>query len=153
MSKKIIFSVLPLFFLLFSWSNPHVNNANLADEIATTNQLIQLINDYRLSIGKPLLIRNSTADKLASEHTIYMTSKEDVSNDNFETRWEALEQKVNAEEISENIGFDLNAQKAMDACLNNIWLKVNVEGDYTHTGIAVKKDDKGRYYYTQIFYR
>ena len=153
MSKKIIFSALPFFFLLFSWSNPHVDNANLADEIATTNQLIQLINDHRLSIGKPLLIRNSTADKLASEHTIYMTSKGGVSNDNFETRWEVLEQKVNAEEISENMGFDLSAQNAMDACLNNIWLKVNVEGDYTHTGIAVKKDDKGRYYYTQIFYR
>ena len=153
MSRKILIPALPFILFLISWSNPHVNNTNLADEIATSNELIQLVNDHRLSIGKALLIRNSTADKLAAEHANYMTSKKEVNNDNFESRWEALEQKVNAQEISENIGFDVSAQKAMDACLNNIWLKVNVEGDYTHTGIAVKKDEKGNYYYTQIFYR
>lgn len=153
MSRKILFSTLPLFFLLFSWSNPHVNNKNHTDEIVTANQLIDLVNDHRLSIGQPLLIRNSTADKLAAEHTNYMISKKDVNSDNFEIRLETLEQKENAEEISENVGFDLNAQSAMDAYLNNIWLKVNVEGNYTHTGIAVKKDNSGKFYYTQIFYR
>jgi len=153
MSRKILFSTLPLFFLLFSWSNPHVNNKNHTDEIVTANLLIDLVNNHRLSIGQPLLIRNSTADKLAAEHTNYMISKKDVNSDNFEIRLETLEQKENAEEISENVGFDLNAQSAMDAYLNNIWLKVNVEGNFTHTGIAVKKDNSGRFYYTQIFYR
>jgi len=153
MSRKTLFSALPLIIILLSWSNVDIDNTNLPDEIATTNQLIQLVNDHRLSIGKPLLIRNSTADKLAEEHTNYMVSKADVNNDNFEIRWEALEQKENAEDISENIGFDNSAEETMDAYLNNIWLKVNVEGDYTHTGIAVIKDDKGNYYYTQIFYR
>jgi len=153
MSRKTLFSALPLIIILLSWSNIDIDNTNLPDEIATTNQLIQLVNDHRLSIGKPLLIRNSTADKLAEEHTNYMVSKADVNNDNFEIRWEALEHKENAEDISENIGFDNSAEETMDAYLNNIWLKVNVEGDYTHTGIAVKKDDKGNYYYTQIFYR
>ena len=153
MRRKILFSTLPLFLLLLSWSNPHVNNTNLADEIATTNELIKLVNDHRLSLGIPLLIRNSTADKLAAEHTNLMLSKEDVSNDHFEARWEKLELNESATEISENIGFDVSAKAAMEAYLNNIWLKINVEGDYTHTGIAVKKDDNGRYYYTQIFYR
>ena len=40
----------------------------------------------------------------------------------------------------------------MNAYLNNIWLKVNAEGDFTHTGIAVKKGENGKFYYTQIFY-
>lgn len=150
MSRKLLFSTLPLFFILLSWSSDTIDTA---DEIATANQLIELVNDHRLSIGKPMLIRNSTADKLAAEHTNYMISKEDVNSDNFETRLETLEQKVNAQEISENMGFDISAEEAMDAYLNNIWLKVNVEGDFTHTGIAVKKDTKGYYYYTQIFYR
>ena len=153
MRRKILFSTLPFILFLISWSNPRVNNTNLADEIATTNELIELVNDHRQSIGIPLLIRNSTADKLAAEHTNYMLSEKDVNNNNFEARWETLELNENAEEISENMGFDMNAQTAMDAYLNNIWLKVNVEGDYTHTGIAVKKDENGNYYYTQIFYR
>jgi len=150
MSRKLLFSTLPLIFILISWSS---NPVDTADEIATTNQLIKLVNDHRISIGKPMLIRNSTADKLAAEHTNYMISKNDVNSDNFVTRLETLEQKENAQEISENVGFDSSAEKTMDACLNNIWLKVNVEGDFTHTGIAVKKDAKGNYYHTQIFYR
>jgi len=153
MSRKLLFSTLPLFFILLSWSDVNIDPRNSTDEITTTNQLIQLVNDHRLSIGLPILIRNSTADKLAAEHTDYMISKEDVNNDNFEIRWETLEQQENAEEISENMGFDLSAEKTMEAYLTNIWLKVNVEGDFTHTGIAVKKDDKGIYYFTQIFYR
>jgi len=150
MSRRIIFSTLPLFFILISWSS---DTMDTADEIATTNQLIELVNDHRLSIGKPILIRNSTADKLAAEHTSYMISKKDVNSDNFEIRWETLELKENAQEISENMGFDLSAEETMYAYLKNSWLKVNVEGDFTHTGIAVKKDAMGNYYYTQIFYR
>jgi len=150
MSRRIIFSTLPLFFILISWSS---DTMDTADEIATTNQLIELVNDHRLSIGKPILIRNSTADKLAAEHTSYMISKKDINSDNFEIRWETLEQKENAQEISENMGFDLSAEETMYAYLKNSWLKVNVEGDFTHTGIAVKKDAMGNYYYTQIFYR
>jgi len=90
---------------------------------------------------------------LAAEHTSYMISKKDINSDNFEIRWETLEQKENAQEISENMGFDLSAEETMYAYLKNSWLKVNVEGDFTHTGIAVKKDAMGNYYYTQIFYR
>ena len=152
MSKKIIFWMLPLVLLLLSWSSNDLNNANSVDEVATTNQLISLVNDYRQSIGKPLLIRNATADKLAAEHANYMISKKDVSTDNFETRWEALELKEKAQDISENVGVDISAEKAMNAYLSRVWLKANVEGDFTHTGIAVKKDAKGRYFYTQIFY-
>jgi len=152
MSKKIFIWMLPLVLMLISMSSEDSNNANSVDEIATTNQLISLVNDYRHSIGKPLLIRNATADKLAAEHANYMVSKKDVNSDNFETRWEALELKENAQEISENVGVDVSAEKAMNAYMSRVWLKANVEGDFTHTGIAVKKDTEGRYFYTQIFY-
>lgn len=152
MSKKIFFWMLPLVIMLISWSSIDPNNVNSVDEITTTNQLISLVNDYRQSIGKPLLIRNATADKLAAEHANYMVSNKDVSTDNFETRWEALELKENAQDVSENVGVDISAEKAMNAYLSRVWLKANVEGDFTHTGIAVKKDAKGRYFYTQIFY-
>ncbi len=152
MSKKIHIWMLPLVLMLLSWSSNDLNNANSVDEIAATNQLISLVNDYRQSIGKPLLIRNSTADKLAAEHANYMVSQKDVSSDNFENRWEALELKENAQDISENVGVDISAEKAMNAYLSRVWLKANVEGDFTHTGIAVKKDAQNRYFYTQIFY-
>ena len=144
--------MLPLVLMLLSWSSNDLNNTSSVDEAATTNQLISLVNDHRQNIGKPLLIRNATADKLAAEHANYMVSKKVVTGDNFENRWEVLEAKENAEDISENVGVDVSAEKAMNAYLSRAWLKSNVEGDFTHTGIAVKKDAEGRYFYVQIFY-
>lgn len=154
MSRKLLFWTLPFILLFLSWSDADMdNNVNIADETAVANELISLVNDHRISIGKPLLIRNATADQLAAEHTSYMIAKNGISHDNYDVRWEILEQKENAEEVTENIGYDVNAEKAIEECLKNIWLKANVEGDFTHTGIAVKKDKDGKYYYAQLFYK
>lgn len=154
MSRKLLLWTLPSIFLFLSWSDVSLNGTNYAEDEATVaNQIISLVNDHRTSIGKPLLIRNTTADQLASEHASYMIAKNSVNHDNYDTRWEILEQKENAEEVTENIGYDINAEKAIEECLKNIWLKANVEGDFTHTGIAVKKDKNGKYYYTQIFFK
>lgn len=154
MSRKIIaLLTLPLLIILSSWTKDSTYKSNLDDEIAMTNQLIQMINDHRLNVGKPLLIRNATADKLAEEHTVYMISQNAVSSDNFIDRLEVLEQKENAEEVAENMVVEINVEEAMNACLTANWLKVNVEGDFTHTGIAIRSDHSGRYYFTQIFYK
>lgn len=154
MSRKIVlFLTLPLLLVLSSWSVDKPENSNLDAEIAMTNQLIELINNHRLHIGKPLLIRNVTADKLAEEHTERMITENSINSDGFITRLETLELKESAEEISENMGVEVSIEEAMSACLTNSWLKVNVEGDFTYTGIAVKRDHSGRYFFTQIFYR
>jgi len=152
MSRKTIFWTLPFILLLLSWSHNPIDSTKSVDEIKTANQLIQLVNDHRESLGKSKLVRNSLADQLAAEHVKYMISKKDVNNDNFEIRWEALEQQANANEVTENVGLDVSAEKAMNAYLSRVWLRANVEGDYTHTGIAVKKDENGNYFYLQIFY-
>ena len=154
MSRKIVlFLTLPFLLLFSSWSEDKTMTTNLDDEIIITNQLIEMINDHRLQVGMPLLIRNATADKLAEEHTNYMIAQKGVSSDNFIARLEALEQKENAEEMSENVGVEISVEEAMSTCLTTTWLKVNVEGDFTHTGIAVRRDNTGRYFFTQIFYR
>jgi len=45
------------------------------------------------------------------------------------------------------------AQSVMTAWLNSSGHKANIEGNYTHIGIGVAKDQNGSKYYTQIFYR
>ena len=153
MSRKLLYWTLPFVVLLLSWSSIDVDSKTSADELKVANELIDLVNQHRLSIGKPLLVRNATADQLAQEHANYMIEKQEVTHDNYDKRWDVLEQKENADEVTENLGFDVTADKALAACLSNVWLKANVEGDFTHTGLAVKKDDQGRYFYTQIFFK
>ena len=36
---------------------------------------------------------------------------------------------------------------------SDIAYKKTMEGDFTHTGISVKKDEQGNYYFTQLFYK
>lgn len=153
MSKKTIIWMLPLVLLFISWSNNGEDTLNTTDELTVTNQLISLVNEHRINLGKPAFIRNATADNLAAQHANYMISNKNVNSDNFEVRWETLSEKENAQDISENVGVDLSAKEAMNAYMSRVWLKANVEGDFTHTGIAVKKDAEGRYYYTQIFFK
>ncbi len=154
MNKKLLLWVIPVALLLLSWSDGKLDhNPNVVDEFTVANELVLLVNNHRASIGKSLLKRSETADKLAAQHAEYMVANKGVNHDNYDLRWEILEKKENAEEVTENIGFDVSAKKALSACLQSAWLKANVEGDFTHTGIAVKKDSEGRYYYTQIFYK
>ncbi|MCB0472360.1 MAG: CAP domain-containing protein [Flavobacteriaceae bacterium] len=153
MSKKLLFLALPLLFFLSSWSGDKPVYTFTADEVSVSNQLIDMVNDYRLSIGLDALKRCKIADDLAAEHTYYMASQGQISNDHFENRLETLENKKDIEDISENMGYGNSAEETMEAYLNNVWLKVNVEGDYTCTGVAVKKDQNGKYYFTQIFYK
>jgi len=153
MSRKLLFWTLPFILLFLSFSDTDHSSSASVDEVMVANELISLVNDHREEIGKPLLIRNATADQLAAEHAAYMIALNKVNHDNYDKRWEVLEQKENAEEVTENIGYDINAEKAVAQCLKNIWLKANVEGDFTHTGIAVKKDKNGKYFYTQLFFK
>lgn len=154
MSRKLRHLMLPFVVLLLSWSNIDSDSTTTnTDELIVAKQLINLVNEHRLSIGKPLLVRNATADQLALSHANYMIEKQEVTHDNYDKRWDVLEQKEDAEEVTENLGFDVTASKALNACLKNVWLKANIEGDFTHTGIAVKKDANGKFYYTQIFFK
>lgn len=154
MSRKLLFWTLPFILVLVSWSDVGVgNNPNVVEETTIANKLISLVNNHRISIGKPVLIRNTTADQLAAEHARYMIAKNSVSHDNYDVRWETLEKKENAEEVTENVGYDMTVENALAGFLKNIWLKANVEGDFTHTGIAVKKDKNGKYYYAQLFFK
>ena len=45
------------------------------------------------------------------------------------------------------------AKSFINNWLNSSGHKANIEGDFTHIGIAAIKDSHGRYYYTQLFYR
>ena len=153
MNKKLLSLTLPIIFFLSSWTVLNTVKSTKAEETYMTKQMIELINDHRASIGLPELERCKFADKLAEEHTNTMINQSNVNNDGYETRWEALETEKNTEDISENIGSDISLENILQACESQIWLKINVEGDYTHTGISIKRDENGKYYYTQLFYK
>ncbi len=159
MSKKIKFWILPLFLIIASCSQDESDI--LTDEQQTdptvssiSQEILHLVNQHRENVGKSALKRNSIADDIAKEHTDYMILKSKISHDNFNARFQELQQMVNAKGAGENVAAGYpTAQSVMDGWLNSSGHKDNIEGNFTHIGIAAIKDANGRYYFTQLFYR
>jgi len=116
-------------------------------------ETIDVINNYRVSIG---LNKLSTIDLISSQaevQTDYMIKEEKISHDNFIERSDYLLEKLPAKHISENVasGFS-SAQSVVDAWLNSRTHKAIIEDSrYTHTGISIKKDNNGKNYFVQLF--
>ena len=160
MSRKVKLWILPLFIFIASCSQDETDiliedeSSETTTELSITEEILKLTNEHRQNIGKPSLSRNTLADNLAKEHTNYMISMSDINHDNFNARFEHLQQKVNARSAGENVAAGYpSAKSVMNGWLNSSGHKANIEGNFTHIGIAAIKDTQGRYYFTQLFYR
>ncbi len=159
MSRKIQIWILPLLFIVLSCSQDDeitsLEEEVVADtELSIDQEILKLVNEHRESIGKSKLNRNSIADNLAKEHTTYMIDQGKISHDYFSDRFSELQQKVNAKSAGENVAAGYpSAKSVMNGWLNSSGHKANIEGNFTHIGIAAIKNSNGQYYYTQLFYR
>ncbi|MET2984373.1 CAP domain-containing protein [Aureibaculum conchae] len=123
-------------------------------ETSITDEILTLVNAHRESKGLEKLSRNTTADNLAIDHSKYMIAQDKISHDNFKARTENLKRNENAKGTGENVAYGYNtAQKVVTAWLNSSGHKENIEGNFTHTGIAAIQNSEGTYYFTQLFYR
>jgi len=117
-------------------------------------EILQLINNHRTSSGLILLTPNETAYAIALEHTNYMIEQGQISHDNFSERSEDLVQQLSAQRVGENVASGYaTAESVVQAWLDSSGHRRNIEGDFTHTAIVVRKNSNGRYYYTNVFYR
>lgn len=122
------------------------------ERLTVADEILQIVNDHRLSIGENTLETNTLATNLANEHTEYMIAQNDISHDDFNQRSDRLIDEENASRTGENVAYgQRSASAVMEAWLNSSGHRKNIEGDFTHIGIGVIKNDAGVYYFTQIF--
>ena len=116
------------------------------------SETMRLINEHRLSIGlNALKIQNHISYK-SLEHNKYMIQKNDMNHDNFSSRSENIMRLLGAKKVGENVAFRYKtAAEVVQGWLNSPGHKENIEGDYTHFGIAVTSDASGDKYFTNIF--
>ena len=115
-------------------------------------QILDLINDHRLSQGLSPLEGMSIIKSVAFSHTDYMVGTGEVSHDNFYTRSGYLKSNVGAERVSENVAYGYSsAESVVNAWLKSEAHKENLEGDFTNFDISAEKNKEGRWYYTNIF--
>lgn len=117
-------------------------------------EILKLVNQYRKAQHLAPLKFSSYASKLCKEHNDYMISRERISHDNFKSRYQKLNKELKVFSAAENVASGYKtANKVMKAWLNSPGHKNNIIGDFTHIGINAKKNSKGVYYFTQIFYK
>lgn len=154
-----IFAIACCFTLLFisvSCSKDDVseNDMEQAEAITIAEEILQLVNAHRASIGKDALSFDILANDLAYDHTLYMIEESDISHDDFDQRADRLFGEGNANNVGENVAYgQRSAQSVMDAWLNSSGHRKNIEGDFTHIGVAAVKNASGTYYFTQLFMR
>lgn len=155
---RLLYAV-PVFLLLFlgSCTSDSLEETPVleAENVITIEQdLLDIVNEHRLTLNTNALEFSNIAYKYANIHTDYMIAKGSISHDNFSSRATNINSEVEVEMVAENVAKDY--QSAIDAFQG--WYtssshKKTMEGDFTHTGISVKKDEQGNFYFTQLFYK
>ncbi len=129
---------------------------NLANETdwQMANEILVIINEHRASIGLSAIKSDQQyASAYAVDHTQYMIKNSHISHDNFELREKALMDR-GAVAVSENVASGYTtAEDVVTAWLNSPSHRRTIEGKYTHSGFGVIQNDRGTYFFTQLFYR
>ncbi|AUP77470.1 CAP domain-containing protein [Flavivirga eckloniae] len=115
-------------------------------------EILELINDYRLSLGLNTLEDMSVVKSVAYSHTDYMVDNNVVSHDNFYTRSNYLKANAGAKKVSENVAYGYStAQTVVKAWIKSDGHRGTIEGDFTNFDVSAEKNENGRWYFTNIF--
>jgi uncharacterized protein YkwD len=169
MKKLLKSSVIPMAFLFlnvscsedslqFSEVEANHNQIDLTLSQQTdwqmANQVLTLMNQHRTSIGLTQILSDTQyASAYAVEHTKYMIGLNAINHDNFSVRSAALVSE-GATFVGENVaqGYD-SAQEVLAAWINSPGHKLIIEGNYTHCGFGILKNETDTYFFTVLFYR
>lgn len=115
-------------------------------------ETMKLINDYRVSIGLNALEKIDHISYKCEEHNKEMIKNNAISHNDFVARSENIMKLLGAKKVGENVAYYYKTSEAvLKGWLESAGHKENIEGDYTHFGLAVTTDAAGRKYYTNIF--
>ena len=122
-------------------------------EVETFN----LVNKYRQSRNLPPLTMDSAIVAEARAHSEQMAKLGQMSHDGFNERVTSVSKTIIYRKAAENVAYNMGYGKpdlvAVQGWIESPGHQKNMVGPYDLTGIGVAKNDKGVYYFTQIFIR
>ncbi len=123
------------------------------NDVKMSKDILELVNVHRVSIGLEALVMDQQyASAYAVDHTDHMIEVSKINHDNFHLRSQALKDR-GATRVSENVAFGYtDAASVVNGWLNSPSHRQNIEGNFSHSGFGVFKNDKGNYFFTQLFY-
>jgi uncharacterized protein YkwD len=115
-------------------------------------QILELINNHRLSLGLNPLDNMDIIKGQAYTHTEHMVIENEVSHDNFFSRSNYLKANAGAKVVSENVAYGYTqASSVVNAWLKSDSHRENIEGDFTNFDVSAEQNADGDWFYTNIF--
>jgi uncharacterized protein YkwD len=116
----------------------------------------RLVNEFRREHGLAPLTIDPIISAAASEHSTDMARRaEGISHRGFKQRLQDLRgtipYRAAAENVAVNAGYNGPARAAVEGWKQSPKHRKNMLGDFKLTGIGIARDEKGRYFFTQIF--
>ncbi len=130
-----------------------------AEILALETEVHDLINEYRVSQGLSELTYSNSIATIAREHSANMaTGAVDFGHDGFSDRLTQMAEAFGSVAYAgaENVAWMTEradmAEVAKDGWVASEGHRINIEGNYTYTGVGIAEQD-GRYYFTQLFFQ
>ena len=150
---KLVWTIfLPLIFSISCEDNPVSNNENNPSN-SVEQEVHNLINQYRTSIGLAKLEWNETIAEQCRNHSIDMANAHTINHNGFTERVNLIGETIPWNWAGENVAYNYTAQGAVTAWLNSPGHKSNIESNSNLTGVGVAFDEDSVMYFTQIFIR
>jgi uncharacterized protein YkwD len=134
-----------------------------SNQTSVVGKLDHSLNNYRQSIGKAPIARNSALDRLAMEHCHFMAKNRgkftlgsaNISHYGFEERSLIAQRQYGMASVAENVAGGV-IKGDVAGQLTSAWTGskkhlYNLKQDWDATGIGVYVADDGMVYATQIF--
>lgn len=162
-NRIVSFVVLGLLFLTSCSTEPEettlsdtkteIENSAVYNYSANEIETLDLVNNYRKSIGLNALVKINFISLKSEEHAKYMIANNVVNHNDFVSRSNEIIKVLGARNVSENIAYNYQTPSgAFDAWLKSPSHKENIIGDFTHFGISIRQDAAtGKKYYVNIF--
>lgn len=137
-------------FLLFLNCSADKSSSGISPD-KIQDQIFVLVNKHRKSKGLTSLQLNSACQREAQTHSEKMADgTTPYGHDGFDDRFEVIAEETGAMSMGENVAYgQTSAAEVMEGWLDSKGHRENIEGDYTHIGMAASAD--GTMYFTQIF--
>lgn len=117
-------------------------------------QVVDLVNDYRRSRGRPALRSNPALQDEAEGHSLNMArGRVPLSHRGFDERIRKVREKTGVKGRSgENVaeGYD-TAREVVDAWIKSPGHRRHLLGDFDLTGVGIVRSRDGKLYFTQLF--
>lgn len=119
-------------------------------------EVFRQVNEYRRSQGLTMLVLDERISEQCRQHAQDMANgTATFSHDGFDQRVDNINQSIPYQAAAENLAYNQGHDDPVKVAVQG-WIKSpghhkNMIGDFELTGVGVARNEKGEYYFNQIF--